>query len=242
MILEYAALSAMPLGTATTILYTSPAWIVLWAAVLLGEPVKPLVMFCLLACFTGLLLVVQPWSNQRTSPIWAYTLVVVAAILAGLVYISLRQLKDVSYHLVVNTFMIACLVLSVVTGGLLHQLAVPALSSPAWVYIFGVALAAYGAEVCMTIGFAHARGQLARLSVLKFMSPIFSYFWGACILGEETGAMQLAGAGIIVASLTVVVYQMSAFPQNKAETRTERPGLDEGDADTCSDLEARRLG
>jgi len=231
-ILEYMALRVIPLGTATMIVYTSPAWIVLWAALLIGEPIRPLVVACLGACFGGLLLMVRPWSHQHAGPLWAYALSLVSAIFAGLGYVSLRQLKGVSYHVVMNVFLLVCLVMSIFTGAALGQLAVPPLNSPAWAYIVGVGLSAYVAEVCITVGFARGRKSLGRLSVLKFLSPIFSSIWGVIFLGELPGAAQLGGAAIVLAASAVIVYQRTSAPQDEKKGRsrdeTENGHSDDG--------------
>eukprot|EP00932_Pfiesteria_piscicida_P023143 SRR837773.9877.p1 GENE.SRR837773.9877~~SRR837773.9877.p1 ORF type:complete len:199 (+),score=40.71 SRR837773.9877:32-598(+) len=170
------------------IVYSSPAFIVLWAAVLLGEPIRVPVLLCILACFGGLLLIVRPWKEQRDSPLWAYGLSGVAAVFAGLVYVSLKELKHVRYHFVLNAFQFVGLTLSIVVGSALGRLPVPRWGSPAWGYLLGVALAAYAAEVCITLGFARATPQtLGQVSVLKFLSPIFSILWGLLFLSSAPG-------------------------------------------------------
>jgi len=224
-ILEYAALKVLPLAVNTMIVYSSPAFIVMWAALLLGEPVRFPVIVCLCTCFAGLVLIVQPWHQDASGvPSWAYAAALVSAVLAGLVYVSLRELKGVSYHFILTTFMVSCLALSVATGLALDRLPLPPLRSPAWGYLLAVGGAAYAAEVCVTIGYARAANCLGQVSVLKFLSPIFSTMWGTLFLGEVPTSLELVGAVMVLGASAAIIYQGAHATRPSAQPGTEGRG------------------
>mmetsp|Transcript_12036 Transcript_12036/g.13514 ORF Transcript_12036/g.13514 Transcript_12036/m.13514 type:complete len:172 (-) Transcript_12036:1-516(-) len=82
-ILEYISLKRLPLAIHSMILYSSPAFVVVWAALLLQERVKVPVVICLCVSLCGLLLLVQPWDFHNMGvghhPIGAYIAALVSA-------------------------------------------------------------------------------------------------------------------------------------------------------------------
>lgn len=60
-LLEYLALTKLPLAVNTMIVYTNPAFMILWAAALFREPPGPTLVACLGLSLAGLLLIVRPW-------------------------------------------------------------------------------------------------------------------------------------------------------------------------------------
>lgn len=211
--LEYMSLQQLPLAVNSMIVYSSPAFIVIWAAVLLGEKIQLPVILCLATCFAGLLLIVEPWRHSTESaPSWAYAAALGAAASAGLVYVALRELKEVCYHTVLTAFMVTALALSLFLGSILDELSFPPLSpspSRAWIWLLGVAATCYAAEVCITLGFARAQKRLGQVSVLKFLSPILSILWGVVFLGEEPAIHVLAGAALVLGASAYIVYGRS---------------------------------
>lgn len=207
-LLEYIALKRMPLALNTVIVYSSPGFIVLWSALLVGEPIRLPVVACLIVAFAGLIIATHPWvTTDSEPPIWAYGTALLSAVGAGLVYVSLGQLKRVSYEVVMYVFLLTCLVLSIIVGLLLGVLEVPPTAWPKIGYLLGVGIFAYAAEVCVTCGFARAQGDLSRVSVLKFLTPIFSTMWGLTFLhGHLTVPGVLGGSLVLVSSATVVFF------------------------------------
>merc|ERR1711879_260621 len=136
------------------ILYSSPVFIVLWSRLLLGQKIHPLVLVCIGVSFIGLLLEVRPWSHSIAAPMWAYAISLIAAVLAGLAYVSLRMCKDVPYYTVMNVFLATCLLLSVIFGTVFGEVHPSAFTHwKPWPYLIGVAGFAYAAEVAVTCGF-----------------------------------------------------------------------------------------
>ena len=218
-LLEYLALKHMPLGLNTVIVYSSPGFIVLWSALLVGEPIRLPVVACLLVAFAGLVITIHPWEiRDLESPIWAYATALLAAVGAGLVYVALGQLTRVSYEVVMYLFLSTCLVLSIVVGLFLGALEAPPTSWPTLGYLLGVGVFAYAAEVCVTCGFARARGNLGRVSVLKFLTPIFSTIWGLTFLhGHLTLPGVLGGCLILISSTTIVFFTTPTVPEESSE-------------------------
>mmetsp|Transcript_75964 Transcript_75964/g.222678 ORF Transcript_75964/g.222678 Transcript_75964/m.222678 type:complete len:393 (-) Transcript_75964:55-1233(-) len=224
-LLEYAALKVLPLKVNAMIVYSSPAFIVLWAALLLRQPVRPAVLALIGVSFCGLMLEVKPWaiSGDARAPLWAYAASAVAAALAGLVYVSLRGLADTSFLTVMNTFLTTCLVLSVSVGVPLGEFSLPNADLRLWAYLVGVGAFAYMAEVFVTCGYQRAGEGTGQVSVLKFLSPVLSMLWGCLLLGEELEASDLAGAALILGSSAAIVTVQARAHKAEANPKVENP-------------------
>merc|ERR1712039_629604 len=96
-----------------------------------------------------------------------------------------------------------------------------------WPYLIGVASFSYAAEVCMTCGYALAGSSIGQVSVLEFLSPIFSIAWGALFLSESIASLDMAGAFLVIGSSMIIVYTAagSQVPHCSDEyTCSERDG------------------
>lgn len=216
-LLEYAALKVLPLKVNAMIIYSSPAFIVLWAAILLREPVKAAVVALQMVSFGGLTVVVRPWTlgQDGSAPIWAYVAAVIATSLAGLVYVSLRALAGTSYLTVMNTFLTTCLVFSVSVALPLGEFNLPGADQPqVWGYLVAVGVFAYMAEVFVTCGYQRAGAGTGQVSVLKFLSPVFSMLWACLFLGEEIEWTDMAGAVLILGSSATIVLLQAKSHKN----------------------------
>eukprot|EP00927_Polykrikos_kofoidii_P074478 TRINITY_DN7047_c0_g1_i2.p1 TRINITY_DN7047_c0_g1~~TRINITY_DN7047_c0_g1_i2.p1 ORF type:complete len:390 (-),score=39.29 TRINITY_DN7047_c0_g1_i2:170-1303(-) len=207
-IFVFVSLQVMPLGTNSMLTTSSPAFIILWGAILTGDPVKPKAVICVLLCFVGLGLIVQPWQTHRDAPMWSYLLSLGSAATAGLVYLSLKELKLVSAHVSMSVFFTTHLVISVAVGLFLEQLHFPASDSTVWVYLFGMSLSAYAGEFLVTLGFAQATANsLGHVGVAKFLCPIFSVLWDLMLFDTVLGPIQLLGMSLVLGASAAITLQ-----------------------------------
>jgi len=207
-LLEYAALKYLPLKVNAMIVYSSPAFAVLWAACLLQQPVHASVVALIALSFGGLLIEVHPWAISETvgAPLWSYLAAVMSAALAGLVYVALRVLATTNFMTVLSSFLWMCLTLSVVFGWLLGELHFPRAEPRLWAHLVGMGFFAYMAEVFITCGYQRAADGVGQVSVLKYLSPVSSMLLGCLLLGEQITWMDLAGAVLILGSSGAIVF------------------------------------
>eukprot|EP00928_Gymnodinium_smaydae_P020285 TRINITY_DN17848_c0_g1_i1.p1 TRINITY_DN17848_c0_g1~~TRINITY_DN17848_c0_g1_i1.p1 ORF type:complete len:393 (-),score=51.57 TRINITY_DN17848_c0_g1_i1:66-1175(-) len=209
--LEYLAMEKLSLGIAIMIVYSSPAFIVLWALVLLRQPVRLSVFLCLTASMCGLVLIVQPWmQGDGAAPLSAYFAALVSSIMAALAYVALSQLGEVSCHTVLNVFQGSCLVFAVVVGVTFQLFPVPSFGSPACWFLIVCGVSSYVAEVCITIGYACAGSSIGEISVLKLLNPLFSLLWGITFLNERVNSFEIVGSLVILIASAAILRLQSA--------------------------------
>ncbi|MBI1302087.1 MAG: EamA family transporter [Alphaproteobacteria bacterium] len=83
-------ISLLPLTISTTLLFTSPLFVVLLSYPILREPVGPYRLTAVLFGFTGVLIVINPFSSGYTPPLLGVLLGLSWGFLAGCVDICLR--------------------------------------------------------------------------------------------------------------------------------------------------------
>ena len=89
-ILVCAGVSYLPQSEAVALYATAPFWSILFSYLLLGEVLGGLVILCMVACFGGALMILQPWAVLNPAPIHiavvvACTLCLLAGAIVGLV-------------------------------------------------------------------------------------------------------------------------------------------------------------
>uniref|UniRef100_A0A7S1RA31 EamA domain-containing protein n=1 Tax=Alexandrium catenella TaxID=2925 RepID=A0A7S1RA31_ALECA len=219
-LLEYAALRVLPLKVSAMIIYSSPAFIVLWAALLLGERISRAVVALQLVSFSGLVVVVRPWTlgEEGSAPVWSYIATVIGTSLAGLAYVSLRALAGTDYLTVMSTFLWVSLVCSVGVAVPMGAFNLPGADLKVWGFLIAVGVFAYIAEVCVTCGYQRAGAGTGQVSVFKFLSPVCSMLWGCLFLAEEIEWTDLAGAALILgSSATIVILQTKGHKHAKGD-------------------------
>ena len=164
--LGYVAMTLLPLGDASSLIFTSPIVTFLLARVFLKEHIDRLDVSCAFVCFIGVVFVARPsflFVNESRASISNVTAIVVAndaqrslgilsallaALASAMAYVCVRKLGDVPADTVVGAFMFSAFLF----GGLL------ALSTGSWTWpnsflefgcIFGIGLTGFGGQRLM---------------------------------------------------------------------------------------------
>ncbi len=183
---------SVPLGDIVTLGATSPVFIALLSAPLLGEHVGGRVWVSVPLAFAGVALVVQP-SLHVALPIAG--VVTVGAFASALAMIWLRKLgPGESGEAVVLHF-------SLVSAGAALLLSLPVLRAPD--LQGALALAATGVlgglgQITMTR--AYALDRAARLSALGYVGIVLTRLFAVALLGEGLGLAQAGGSLLVIAA------------------------------------------
>ena len=205
--LYYFALARLPLGDATTVFYTAPVWTALTAAVLLGEPLRPVVAIGAALSLAGVVLVARPSFFGALGGAHLDGLglaaVVAASLLSGLAYTLVRKLRSTDHPYTIVLY------LSVFgTLGALPFAFAPQSRAWAWpsasaaVFLLGLGVGTQVAQVALTQGLH--RLEAGRASAIGYVQVVLAFGWGVALFGETPGALALVGAALIVVSTLVV--------------------------------------
>jgi DME family drug/metabolite transporter len=199
MTVYFTAISLTTVATAAVLLYTAPAWVVVLARLLFGEPLTSMKNAAVACAFGGCVLVVGavgPGAVRLT------TAGLLAGLGAGLTYAlysifgktALRTLSAMTT--VVYTLAFGALVLVAARG--LPPLPAGSLLPLAYVIVFPTALA----YVLYIGGLRWV--ETGRASVVATLEPVVAALAGAFVLREPFGVLQWVGAALILAGVLLV--------------------------------------
>ena len=234
-IVYYAALPFLDLSVAAVALYTTPLFIALFSALLIGEPVGPRRWLAIVIGFAGVLVILRPGTEAFS---WVMLLPILGAVFYALAMIMTRSkcrseaplalalALNVSLFAVglIMTGLVAALIAS---GGLppetvsayafvLGDWAFMAAREWAIVAFLGVLIAVYSAGTAK----AYQSAAPAIVGTFDFSYIVFAVLWGFVLFAERpdaatvTGMILIAGAGILVVR------------PNRAAAKTARPAVE----------------
>ena len=203
--LLYAGLARLPLGEAVTLQNTAPVWTALFAAVALGERVRAGIVASVAASLVGVVLVAQPAALFGAAGVGldgvGVALVMAAAVLMGLAYVAVRKLRETDHPLaIIFALSWAGLVLSV-PFALSGDWRWP--SPGGWALVLGVGATTQVGQWTLTRGLYLL--DAATATAVGYVQVVFAFAWGVLVFGDVPTGVQLAGAGIVVASVVALV-------------------------------------
>lgn len=188
----------VPVGDATTLYATTPLWVALLAAPLLGERVPRALWAGIALGFAG---VATLLGARLGAGGWTAALVLVGAVSYALAILRLRRLSTRESSEAIALHM------SLTAGGILGLIALPHLAPlppAAWGPIAVSALAGGIGQVA--VGRAYARGAAAGLAALGYVGVVFTYLLELALFGRAPTAQQALGAAMVIAAGVWVAF------------------------------------
>ncbi|MDR7418191.1 MAG: EamA family transporter [Armatimonadota bacterium] len=200
MTVYFAAINLTTVATAAVLLYTAPAWVVVLARAVFGEPVTPMKASAVMLTFAGCVLVIGAVGSGavRLAPAGLLT-----GLGAGLTYAlysifgktALRRLSPLTT--VTYTLGFGALFLAALSGGL------PALP-PGGVLPLAY-IATFPTAVAYVLYISGLRWvEAGRASVVATLEPVVAALTGALVLREAFGITQWIGAALVIAGVALV--------------------------------------
>lgn len=219
MLAGFWAIGHLPLAQAVSLSYSTPLFVTIAAAALLGEQVRARRWIAVALGFVGVLLIVRPGSAQFT----AGTMVaVLAALLSSIVAIQIKQLSatEPADRIVIWTTLLW------VPMSLL-----PALSVWQWpqgiVWVWVVCAGLFGTGGHMLWTRALKLGEVSALTPISFMQlPIVALF-GWLLFDESLDRWTLAGAAVILGANAYIAHREATLARrasSEAASSAAKPG------------------
>lgn len=212
------AISHLPLATATAITFTKPLFLVLIAALFLGETVRWRRWTATLAGFAGVLIILRPGAGQF-EPAMLVALGQALFIATALALIK-GMPKSESNTTVLLYFAILSTALSAGPALMVWQ--------PPDLEVIGIAavmgLIGVGAQAALVQGYRV--GEASAVAPLDYSRLLFATLLGFLIFSEMPDLWTFVGAGVIVASTVYITHRESWL---EAAAARRPPRTDAGD-------------
>jgi len=197
----FSALFVMPLADAASIMFLGPMLVVVIAAVLLKEPVRPQIWPAIGCAFLGVLLILRP----NLLVLGALALLPLAAALGNAFYMIGNRLTIGDSSIIAQQFFVAaiCAPILIVAAVIAHLSghAGFAVTIPAWHVVARCALIAGMASMAQWLLF---RGTMlagaAGVAPMVYVQIITATVIGWTVFGNQPGPLTMAGIGVIICS------------------------------------------
>ena len=199
MIAGFIAFILIPLAQATAISFTTPIFVTIGAALLLGEIIKFRRIAAIFVGFLGMLVIIQPGAGVMSIG------VALAFVSAGAHSVNALLVKKMTIKESPNAI-VAWMVILIVPITI-----VPALfvwewpSGLTWVYLWSLALFGTLAHMCFTRAFASA--EITSLQPIEFIKLPMTAFIAWVIFAELPGAWTWVGGVIIFSSTAYITHR-----------------------------------
>lgn len=198
------ALTHLPLGDATVIMYINPMFVALLAAVVLRERVGGVEIGAVLVSLVGVVLVARPTAlfGARVEPLdmVAVGVAFLAACFSAGAYTTVRALGGKAEPLVV-VFYFPLIATPAALPYAWSSLRWP--TPLEWALLIGVGVFTQLAQIAMTRGLALERAS--RATSITYLQIVFAYIWGIFVFGEVPSWWSALGAALIIGSALAVV-------------------------------------
>lgn len=203
-----AAIAHMPIADALAIVFVEPFILLIFGALVLGDPVGPRRIGASVVGFLGALLVIQP-SFTEFGAVALYPLG--TALFFALYILVTRSLArhihpvPMQYH---TSLIAAAICLPLLVAGNHWQVPSLGLDWPqgaAWLWLIGVGLASAGAHMLMSYALRHA--PATTLAPLHYLEIISAVFFGFAVFGDFPDVLTWVGIGVISLSGIYVILR-----------------------------------
>ncbi|WCE04483.1 DMT family transporter [Pseudoxanthomonas sp. JBR18] len=220
MLCGFWSIGHLPLSQAVSLSYSTPLFVTIAAVFWLREKVHVRRWMAVAAGFTGVLVIVRPWS-EAFSP--GLLVAVAAAVISAIVAIQIKQLSriDAPDTVVFYTYLF-WVPMSLVPA--LFQWHWP--QGMTWLWLVGCGIFGTGGQLLWTR--ALRLGEVSALQPISFMQLPVVIVLGWWLFGETLDLSTAVGAGIILASTAYIAHREAVLAR-RAATHAPSEGAKPGE-------------
>lgn len=202
MTLSFAALAELPLAGAISLFFTKPLFIIVLAAMFLGQRPRWRRSLATLAGFGGVLIMLRPW--QGTVDIWALTAVGSAFLMASVTVVIKSMTASERPLTMVLYFSLGCTIGTLPASLLVWRW--PDTTELGLLALMGL----LGSLAQYFIARAYHAGEATAITPMDYSQLIFAGAMGYWVFGEIPDLWTITGGAILVAASWYVVRRTSA--------------------------------
>lgn len=210
MLCGFWAIGHLPLAQAISLSYSSPVFVTILAAAMLGETVRGRRWAAVAAGFIGVLVIVRPFSHEFTG---GTLIALLAAVLSAVVAIQIKQLARVD---AANTIVLYTYLFWVPISLIPALFAWEWPQGIVWLWVIGAGLFGTGGQVLWT--HALKLGEVSALTPISFIQLPLVALVGWLWFNESVDVYTWIGAGIILAANAYIAHREAVLLRRHATT------------------------
>lgn len=200
---NFYAISNLPLVEVTSLQFSKPLFLIVLAAIFLGERVRILRTTATLVGFIGILIILHPWHSDGTSELqWAHLAALLAAFSMSILAIISRILtKDHNPTTMVFYANVTTVLICMIPAIIYWQ--TPTMDQLLLIACLGVTT--FCAQYCMISAYKHA--EVTVVTPFEYFRIIFAAIAGFLIFSEIPDEWTIWGGTLICASTLFIAYR-----------------------------------
>ncbi|EFN80447.1 Transmembrane protein 20, partial [Harpegnathos saltator] len=216
--LLYYSFRELPLGDATTIIFSSPVIVITLSFLFLKEPCGVLRIIVVCTLFGGVVLVARPpflfqMHHAEHYNLMGYVCALLATLFTALNIVVMRKCSEIHYSIIVLnlsswSFAAAVIFYIVVSGGYEHKLKLPH-DYFTWIQILLVACTGLMGQVLVTK--ALKIESAGKVSVTRSLDIILAYMIQVYLFGEKPTSTSVIGAVLIIFSVVCMGFEKEIY-------------------------------
>ncbi|KAG7204033.1 hypothetical protein KM043_001892 [Ampulex compressa] len=216
--LLYYSFRKLPLGDATTIIFSSPVIVIALSFIFLKEPCGVLRIMVVCTLFTGVVFVARPpflFQMHRIEPynLMGYMCAILATVFTALNIVVMRKCIVIHYSIIVLnlsgwSFLVAILFLFVLSNGHEQRFGAP-MDFFTWGQIIMVALTGLLGQVLVTN--ALKIEGAGKVSVTRSLDIILAFLIQVYFFGEQPTSTSIVGAVLIILSVICMGFEKEIY-------------------------------
>ncbi|KAI1290262.1 Solute carrier family 35 member G1 [Halotydeus destructor] len=234
--LSYASLHLIPLGDSSTIVFSAPVYVSIFACILIGEACGLFQVLVIAITMSGVLLISKPTflfgDNDSVTDATYRTegtiMSFVSSVAMALTFIMMRKLQKTPATVVIAWFSIISLVMGAIVLTLAyffldqnHLIRLPTdFTRNEWLLLLGNGLCGVFGQLCLTV--ALKLEEAGVVSLVRTTDIIMAFIYQVAFLDEAVHWTSLVGAAIVM--LAVVVSGVRRIRYERRERARSLPG------------------
>ena len=220
--LGFAGLGMLPLPEVTAIGYAVPLFVVIFAAMFLGEQVRLFRLAAVALGLVGVVVILSPrlsvGADLSTTETLGAVLVLGSAFFAGLAQVYIRKLtRTEETAAIVFWFSVTATVLSFATIWWGWVWPSPAVL----VMLIGAGLIGGVGQICLTTSYRLAEASL--IAPFDYVSMLLAIAIGYFVFDEVPTATVLAGASLVIAAGVIIIWRERQLGLERAQQKKALP-------------------
>ncbi|KAL8019694.1 putative EamA domain-containing protein [Plasmopara halstedii] len=207
------AMSQMVLADATSLRFVSPILTFFMGALMLDEKIDLISMISAIVAFGGLVCVVRPsflfgyyHPTAAADGSWiAICSALLGAVCQALVYLTMRQLKELSVFVIVHYFALASVIWTMLWLMFIQQSFYLPNTFLLWRAIFGTGIVTFSGQLFVTRGIQLEKAGI--VAAVRYLDVVFVFIWDSTILGEHINHWSILGALIILICAVIIAVR-----------------------------------
>ncbi|CEG45357.1 Permease of the drug/metabolite transporter (DMT) superfamily [Plasmopara halstedii] len=203
----------MVLADATSLRFVSPILTFFMGALMLDEKIDLISMISAIVAFGGLVCVVRPsflfgyyHPTAAADGSWiAICSALLGAVCQALVYLTMRQLKELSVFVIVHYFALASVIWTMLWLMFIQQSFYLPNTFLLWRAIFGTGIVTFSGQLFVTRGIQLEKAGI--VAAVRYLDVVFVFIWDSTILGEHINHWSILGALIILICAVIIAVR-----------------------------------